>query len=96
MQNVWNISKIDAETKIFETIDYLFFINNKNTLTIQYIRMNLSYYIKKIYNIIFKKNNKIRNVNNYIKLIYKSFILLLLKNNKYNISIDRLYLSIKC
>ena len=58
--------------------------------------MNLSYYIKKIYNIIFKKNNKIRNVNNYIKLIYKSFILLLLKNNKYNISIDRLYLSIKC
>ena len=71
--NNWNISRFDGKELIINSITFLFYINNEEVLPIQYICMNLNFYIKNS-NILLCYNKKKRNLNNYIKKLYGGFI----------------------
>ena len=90
----WNIDNLTALDMINKNIDYLFFINNKMRLPIQYILMNLNKIIKTEEKIILKYNNKVRNINNYIKIIYGGFENLIKNYFSKNYKIDDRFLII--
>ena len=71
MEN-WNISLDNGKELIINSINYLFYINNSYKLPIQYICMNLKFYIRQYEIMLFNKNKR-RNLNNYIKNIYGGF-----------------------
>ena len=68
----WNYTDEFILEKITKYIMYLFFINNIRELELNFIAT----YLKAVFKdneIILKKNNKIRNINTYIKEKYNGF-----------------------
>tara|TARA_Y100000385_G_C12776183_1_gene501439 strand:+ start:359 stop:676 length:318 start_codon:yes stop_codon:yes gene_type:complete len=68
----WNIGKRKLNSIIIESINYLYFSNNSNKLSLQYICMNLNIVVKESGTVL-TKNNKIRKINTYIREEYDGF-----------------------
>ena len=69
----WNYNEKFILKNIKEFISYLFFINNVNKIELSFIALTLKQVFKDN-NIVLKKNNKIRNINTYIKENYGGFV----------------------
>ena len=90
---MWNITKNKSLKLIDENIEYLFYINNTEFLPKTYVFMRLNSVIKYNSGFNFKKNNRVRNVNNYIKYQFKSWINILQILGKYNIDENNIYIN---
>lgn len=67
---MWNINKKKCLKLINDNLHLIFFLNDTNILSKQYLFINLNKIIKLNSGFKLKRNNRNRNINNYIKIVY--------------------------
>ena len=93
MKSSWNIKKSAVIEIIINSMNHLFFINDTPILPKQYVLMNLNRVMKNVFFTILKKNNKIRNVNTYLREELNNFDNFVVNNTDF--LLDKNMISIK-